>query len=413
MREFRGWFTGSPLRADRQGEPGNVLGRIHVRVQPCSALTGEAVPLPFSDSPAHAACLRRVGGVDVDHAQPGCRSLVGHELLKLLEGPSMQPRPDTFPGLDVGADVGQVFHADFARARTQGFRNDGLTGFVVDMLDMPLLATGDSPQFPLCGTATVGLEATAMGKMDVALVAQFPATPDLASAGGGEVIFAHVNSTNTTAENRRRIGKIEDEVEVPDAFANDQLRFLGGTSDQQVALMLATGKRDSGAARQREQGERVALDRVGALVEIDGRGPEGDHRDWLVPGDALVGLERLVGIGNAVDGLADHLAAKRRESFADRVVTQVVQGNAVPAAMLLCERDDGVARIGIDAGQSRKRFCLPRRCQQLEGNRPFHIGTIVTKDRPNRKRKLRQGRPLGGAPIPPRPEGRGLSAQIG
>ena len=103
MREFRGWFTGSPRQAGRQGELGNVLGRVYVRVQPCSACwTEEAMSLPLSDFPTHAACLRRVSGVDVDYAQPGAFCLVGDKTLKLTKCPAMQARPDPLSCFDIG-----------------------------------------------------------------------------------------------------------------------------------------------------------------------------------------------------------------------------------------------------------------------------------------------------------------------
>lgn len=61
-----------------------------------------------------------VGRFHEDHVQPGGFGLVGHKVPKLPEGPAVQPSPDPLPGLDIGADVGQVFHADFAGSGTQG-----------------------------------------------------------------------------------------------------------------------------------------------------------------------------------------------------------------------------------------------------------------------------------------------------
>ena len=75
MREFRTVYN-VPYGVDRFSKPGNVLGRIHVLVQPCSALTGEAMPLPFSDIPTHRTRLARIGGVDLSHAQPGYFGLI-------------------------------------------------------------------------------------------------------------------------------------------------------------------------------------------------------------------------------------------------------------------------------------------------------------------------------------------------
>ena len=161
MREYAGRVTDAPRQADRHGKPGNVLGRVHVRVQPCSARAGEAMPLPLSDGPTNAARLACVGGVDVDYQKPSGFGLVVYEVLQLSEGPAVQPGPNTLPGLYAGPDVGQVFHTDLAGACAQGFGYYGFAGFVVDVLYVPFLAPGDSLEFALGCAAAVGLEASA------------------------------------------------------------------------------------------------------------------------------------------------------------------------------------------------------------------------------------------------------------
>jgi len=157
MREYTGRVTDTPRQAGRRGEPGNVLGRVHVRVQPCSARAGEQMPLPLSDGPANAARLACVGGVGVGCTKASGLGLVVDEVLQLSEGPAVQPGPDALSGLYAGPDVGQVFHADLGRARAQGFVYDSLAGFVVDVLYAPFLAPGDSLEFALGCAAAVGL----------------------------------------------------------------------------------------------------------------------------------------------------------------------------------------------------------------------------------------------------------------
>ncbi len=308
---------------------------------------------PFSDSPTHVAHLRRVSGVDKYHGQPGAFGLVSRKVLELAEGPAMQPRPDALPCLDVGADIGQVFHADFTRAGTDGFCNDGLTGFVVDMLHMPLLTTGDSAELAFSSPATVGLETTTMGKVNVAVVPQFAAAPDLAGTGRCEVVLADIKPENTATGNGSDIGKIEDEIEIPNVLADDQLCFLGYTTGKQVTLMLSADERNLGTAREREQRERIALDRVGTFVEVDRRRLESNGWNGFVLGNAFVGPERFVGVGDPMDGLAHHLAAQRRKLFAHHVIGQVVQRHSVPAAMLDSKRNDGVAGFGVSRRKRR------------------------------------------------------------
>jgi len=386
MREFKGWFTGSPRQADRQGEPGNIPGRINVRVQPSSTLTGEAMPLPFSDGPASRAGLARVRRINKHNTKPSSFGLVGNEVLQLPKGPSMQPRPDALSGLDVGADVGQVFHADFTAAGADCFGNNGLAGFVVDMFDVPLFFAGDSAELAFSSPATVGLETAAVGKVDVPVMPEFPAPEHLACAGSGEVILANIKAEHP-AGNWRRIGKIEDEIEIPDALEDNQLGFFGRTTGKQVALMLAADERNLDAPVEGEQREHIAFDRVGALVEVDRRWSKTDGRNRLVLGNALVGLERLVGIGHAVHGLAHHLAAKRRQEFAHRIVSQMVQRHTVPAAMLDGERNYGVAGTGEGVRKSSQRSRLFSSRNKFEGYRAFHIGNMIRSSYTNNNRR--------------------------
>ena len=381
MREFEGRVTDAPCRTGRSGKLGNVARRINVGVQPCSAQASKTMFYSLSKFPAHATSLRRVSGVDVNHGQSSTVSLVGNKVLELAEGPPMQPRPDPLPCPDVGADVGQIFHANFTRIGTDGFCNDGLASFVVDVFHMPLLTTGDSAELAFSSPATVGLETTTMGKVDVPVMPEFSAAPDLAGTGGCEVVLTHVKPENTTTGNGSDIGKVEDKVEIPNALADDQLGFFGCATGKQVALVLATDKRNLGAPVEGEQRERITLDRVGTFVEVDRCGVELNGRNRFVLDDAFVGLERLVGISNTVNRLANHLTTKRGKLFAHGVVGQVMQSYAVPAAMLNGKRNDGVAGSGIGIGKRSQCRRLFGRRNQLERYRSHrHIGNNTTAE---------------------------------
>ena len=137
--------------------------------------------------------------------------------------------------------------------------------------------------------------------------------------------------------------------------------------------MLARGEMNLDASVKCEQGEHVALNRVGALVEIDGRFIELNCGNGLIFGDAIVGLERLVGVGHAVNSLANHLATKRRERLSYCVVGKMVQSNSVPTAVLNGERNDGIARTCKRFRQNRQRRRLILVCNQLHGYGTIHI----------------------------------------
>lgn len=362
MREYRTGYRSAPCSADRLCKPGNVARRIHVGVQPCSAQAREAVLLTLSDRPANRARLAGVGRFHKDHAQGRRFRFIGHEVLKLAECPPVQPRPDPSPAFDAGSDVAQVFHSDFSDLCLDCFCNDSLACFVVDVLDMPRLTPGDSPQFTFGCAATVGLKTTAMGKVDVSFVSQFTAAPDLAGAGCSEIVFAHVDPECAAATYRRDIGKVENKIEVPDAPPNGQTGFLGDAHGQKLALMLARRERDLAPASQREQGKRVVLEGIRAPVEVNRRGPKGEGWNRLVLGDALVGLERFVSVCNTVYGLANHLATKCRETLSRLVIHKMMQRHPVPASMFLSDWNDGVARLAECARQRRQRNRLLGGC---------------------------------------------------
>ena len=377
MREFEGRVTYAPYQTERSGKLCNISTRVDVGVSTVSTLANETMFRPFSDFPAYRARLASIRGGNITHGQPSTLRLVLYKGLQLPKSPSMQPRPDSLPGLDIGADVGQIFHSDFACARPDCFCNDGLADFVVDCFDMPCFTTGDSAELAFSSPATVGLETTTMGKVFVAVVPQLTAAPDLASTGGREVVLANIKPESSATSYGWNIGNVEDEIEIPDAFAKNQFRFLRCAAGEKVKLMPAGRKWNALAATKSKQRDGVAFDRVGALIKVHGRGIEANRRNRLVFDNSFISFERLVSIGNAVNRLAYHLATQCRKLFAHGVIGQVMQGNAVPAAMFHGKWSDGVAGGGKCISQGRQRSRLLGGCQQLQGYGTLvHIGLI-------------------------------------
>lgn len=252
MREYR-LVYGSPCGADGLRKTGYVYGRIHVRVPPISARTGKAMLHPFSDGPAHRASLAGISGVDVLHGDTDTLGLVCNKVLQLPESPTMQASVNTLACPDAITDMRQIFHADFSRMQPDRLLNDGLGYFVVDVFDMPPLPTRDSPQFPLGGTATVGLETTTMGKVFVPFETQLPATQDLATTCGGEIVLSYIHPQDATGFHLGTVGDIQNQVKEPLPLTAYQLRFFGIPRLHQIGLMFSTGKSYPLSARQGEQ----------------------------------------------------------------------------------------------------------------------------------------------------------------
>ncbi len=400
MREFRLAY-GSPCRTDRLRKTGNVYSRVNVCVPPVSARTGKAMLIPFSHGPADRACLARVRGVDEDHGDSSTSGLVGHKVLQLPEGPSMQACANPRACPDTITDVRQVFHADFPHMQPVHLLNDGLGYFVVDVFDMPPLPTGDSPQLPLGGTATVGLETTAMGKVFVPFKTQLPATKDLATARGGEIVFSNIHSHCTFTRGRFGVRDVQYQIKKPLPFAANQFRFFGFSGRHQVGLMFSAHKWHGLTARQCEQRNRAFSQGIGAMVVMDRRTVKPNGRNRFVLGNALVGLERFIRTGNPVNGIAGHLATQirgtvphpivrqvmqRRDAGSLRnertvphpIVRQVMQRHTVPASMFHSERNHQGAGLRKHGRKIREFRGLLRSGSQFQGNCTFHIGNYTS-----------------------------------
>jgi hypothetical protein len=67
---------------------------------------------PFSKLSTDVAGLGGVRRCHEFNLEPDCFGLVLDKVLKLAEGPAMQPCPHPQSGLDVGPDVGEILHAE-------------------------------------------------------------------------------------------------------------------------------------------------------------------------------------------------------------------------------------------------------------------------------------------------------------
>lgn len=387
MREYRTGYIAAPCGADRLRKPSYVTTRVDITVRPVATRTGEAMLHPFSNFPAHRARLARVGGVDIDNSETGPLRLVGHKVLQLPKGPTVQSRSDALTGLNTLPNMRQVFHANLAGSRGQSLGNNGFTDLVVNVFHMPLLTPGDSFEFALGGAATVGLETTAMGKVNITLVSQLVATPDLASAGRGEIVFPDINPQNATARDGGNFREIEDEIEIPDSLTDNESRFRGRTTSKQVALMSASGKNDLDTTRQGEQRQGARPNRVSALIKIDRNRTKSQSRNRPVFRNTFVGLKRFVGVGHPVNRLTDHLTTERRELFSNLVIGQMVQCDTVPTTMFLHQRDysrAGLSKRSRQISQGRRLLWCRQKLQRY--GTLGHIGYIShldTKDKPS------------------------------
>jgi hypothetical protein len=193
MREFRTVYN-APCRTGKFSKPGYVPTRVDVAVCQVPTGTGKAMLHPFSKSSTGVARLGGVGRFHEFHFEASCFGLVPDKVLKLAEGPAMQPRPHPKPCLDPVPDVGEILHAEGGGSCLKGLGDDGFADLMVDVADMPLLPARDSLQLPFGSAAAVGLEPATLGKVSIPVMPEFAATKDLAGTGGGEIVFPDIQA---------------------------------------------------------------------------------------------------------------------------------------------------------------------------------------------------------------------------
>jgi len=358
---------GRPWQRGTAANPGKVSTGIAVGVRPETTLFAhETMPDALADTSTIGARLAGKGRIDVFDGDSNRPGFVFDKGLKLPESPAVQPRSHALARLDAVADVAQVFHHDPGSPDAPRLGDDRLARFVVDVRDTSPLFARDLPQLLSGALAAVGLQATTKGKVAVALVAQFPATPYLACAGGSEVVFSDIHAHDGAGWNWVRIVGFDHEVEIPASPATNQLGFFGFARRHDAALVLASHQRDGDAPGKGVEAQALPMDGVGALVEMDAGAVEVHCGYGGVLPDAAEFLLCFVGFADRKDGVADHLRPQRR-FLAQPGIGQMVQGHAVPAAMLHHRRHQAVAGIGISRLQRHQGRRLLR--VNIESNR--------------------------------------------
>lgn len=303
--------------------------------------------VPDSNLSADAARLGRVGRIDEHRFDSSVLRLVDNEVLQLSERPTMEPSLDALACLDVGADMRQVFELYRGCSDFDGLCNDGLADLVVDVLDVATFTPRDSLEFALCGAATIGLKSFPTSKVHVTLMPQFTAAEYLSGACGGEVVFANVNSHCSAAIFWRNGRQLDEGVQIPNSIAFDEFGFLELPLIDNVSLPLAHLDINDDPSRQRVERSLVALDPMGSAVVVDGRWLERDCLNVF----ALAWLDDLVGVRDSAHSLAHHLATEFWHGGASRVVSKMMQGDAVPTSVRDNDWHQRIASLGEGHGQ--------------------------------------------------------------
>src|SRR5437016_9968952 len=335
-----------PWRNGSLANPGKIPTCIQVSVRPETTGTLETMLEPCTQLPAGRTGLARVGGIDIHDGDPNGTGLVFDKALQLPERPAVEPCAHAPAGPKAVADVREVLHYDRGGPNASGFLENRLARFVIDVFDTPPLLAGDLPESLNRTLAAVGLETTTQGQMLITPMAQCLPAPDPARAGGGESIFPDIHAHHAAGCHRFAVGRLNSEMEKPLPPAKHQFRFLRQTARQDLALVIPEDHRHPHASLHSVERDRLALECVGAVVEMDAGAVkrQGWYRDAL--GDASQSSLRAICLAYREDGVARHLRAQRR-LLPQGSVAELMQGHPIPTARGLHQRYEPIAGIRI------------------------------------------------------------------
>src|SRR5256714_4441564 len=258
-----------PWRNGSRANPGKIPTCVQVSVRPETTGTLETMLEPCTQLPAGRTGLAAVGRIDIHDGDPNGTGLVLDKALQLPERPAVQSCAHAPPCPRAIADGREAPHPDRGRADASAFLENRLARFVVDVFDTPPLLAGDLPESLNRTLAAVGLETTTQGQMLITPMAQCLSAPDPARAGGGESIFPDIHTHHGAGCHPFAVGRLNGEIEEPLPAAKHQFRFLRQAARQDPALVIPEDHRHPHASLKRIERDRLALERIGAVVEMD------------------------------------------------------------------------------------------------------------------------------------------------
>src|ERR1700674_3985408 len=360
-----------PWRNGSLANPGKIPTFIQVSVRPETTGTLETMLEPCTQLPAGRTGLAAVGRVHVLDGDSNSTGLVLDKALQLPECPAVQSCAHAPTCPKAIADVREVLHHDRGRTNASGFLENRLARFVVDVFDTPPFLAGDLPESLSRTLAAVGLEATTQGQMLITPMARCLSAPDPARAGGGESIFPDIHAHHGAGCHRFAVGRRNDEIEKPLPAAKHQFRFLRQAARQDPALVMPEDHRHPHASLQGVERDRLALERIGAVVEMDAGAAKRQGWNRRVLGDASQRSLRAIRLAHREDGVARHLRAQRR-LLPQAPVTDLMQGDPIPTARGLHQRYEPIAAVGVGRPQCTQSGGLLRRHIQSNAGGTHH-----------------------------------------
>src|ERR1700730_14240134 len=349
-----------PWRNGSLAHPGKGPTCIQVSVRPETTGKLTTILQRCTQLPAGRTGLAAVGRVHVLDGDSNGTGLVLDKALQLPERPAVQPCAHAPACPKAIADVREVLHHDRGRANASGLFENRLARFVVDVFDTPPFLAGDLPESLSRTLAAVGLEATTQGQMLIAPMAQCVPAPHPARAGGGESIFPDIHAQQGAGCNRFAVGRLNGEIEEPLPAAKHQFRFLRQAARQDPALVIPEDHRHPHASMQGVERERLALERIGAMVEMDAGTVKRQEWNRRVLVDASQSSFRALRLAHGKEGFPPH-RRPQGPPLPQASITELMQGDPIPTARGLHQRYEPIAAVGVGCPQCTQSGGLLRR----------------------------------------------------
>ena len=163
--------------------------------------------------------MTTVGRIDIEHSDSSALCFVVDHGLKFSKCPSVQTRANLLACFDARPDVGQVFQDDDSCFLLLRFLYNIFGDVVVNMLHTAGFFARDLLQKLSRRLSTVGLQPLPFYKKFSAFLAYLASAIEFYAASHSKNIYPQVYTQDFCFGRYGNIGKLENEVEVPSAFA--------------------------------------------------------------------------------------------------------------------------------------------------------------------------------------------------
>lgn len=314
---------------------------------------------------ASRACSACVARIDCGYRNAGQFRLVGKELAKLGEGPTMQTVALGFSGLNPFANMRQVFNGN-RKAGAFSPRNNLLRDAVVDVFAEPGFLPGKFLETALGRLRSLSLKARlTLGKFGSNAL-------DIGTAVAGAVTIesdidhAEINAKDALNADLFRVRHVADASEIPLSFDVHQINLALAVGEQRP-LALSADEWNLDPAFERPDRDRITANEAeNPIIEGLGR---------VLTEMALTLPIKLVGVGN-LGNAADCGLCRKLEAFSALRIGQLVKRELLKLGGFPRSRGQPIASLIAAFKRVTEGLFLLSRWQQLDVCNQLHASYI-------------------------------------